>query len=229
LRPQRHRETLAIRLLKRAAADYDLARDGNALRNPAAEREERVAIVGAGPAGLAAAYHLRLMGYQVTIFEALPVAGGMAMVGIPAYRLPKNVLSHEVELIENMGVDIRLNSKVTQLDWDGLQQQGYKALFLAVGAHVGTRVGCSGEDAGSEDFVQGAEFLRKIALGGKVQPRNKVVIIGGGNVALDCARSCLRLGFKDVEILYRRSRKEMPARPEEIREAEEEGVKFKFP
>ncbi len=221
-------ETLAIRLLKRAAADYGLARDGNALGNPAAEREGKVAIVGAGPAGLAAAYHLRLMGYQVTIFEALPVAGGMAMVGIPAYRLPRNILNHEVELIEKMGVDIRLNSRVTQLDWDGLQQQGYRALFLAVGAHVGTRVGCSGEDAGSEDFVQGAEFLRKIALGGKVQPRNKVVIIGGGNVALDCARSCLRLGFKDVEILYRRSRKEMPARQEEIREAEEEGVKFNF-
>ncbi|HRR41566.1 MAG TPA: NADH-ubiquinone oxidoreductase-F iron-sulfur binding region domain-containing protein, partial [Syntrophales bacterium] len=120
-------ETLAIRLLKRAAADYDLGRDGSALGKPAAEREERVAIVGAGPAGLAAAYHLRLMGYQVTVFEALPVAGGMAMVGIPAYRLPRNVLNHEVELIEKMGVDIRLNSKVTQLDWDGLQQQGYKA------------------------------------------------------------------------------------------------------
>lgn len=221
-------DTLAIRLLKRAAAEYDLAQGGSRLGAPLNERPEKVAVVGAGPAGLATAYQLRLMGYQVTIFEALPRAGGMATVGIPNYRLPKNILHHEIELIQNMGVEIRFNSKVTRLDWNDLQQQGYRALFLAIGAHVGTRIGCSGEDDGYEDFVQGAEFLRNVALGKKVEPRGKVVIIGGGNVALDCARNCLRLGFKDVEVLYRRSRKEMPASKEEIIEAEEEGIKFNF-
>lgn len=221
-------EPLAIRLLKRAAADNDLAKGGSLQAAPAAEKNEKVAVIGAGPAGLAAAYHLRLMGYPVTVFEALPKAGGMAAVGIPDYRLPKNILQHEIALIEKMGVGFKFNSKLTRLDWNELQQQGYKALFLGIGAHVGTKIGCGGEDAGYEGFVQGAEFLRNMALGSKVGPKSKVVIIGGGNVALDCARSCRRLGFKDVEILYRRTKKEMPARPEEIREAEEEGVKFNF-
>ncbi len=221
-------ETLAIRLLKRAAADYDLAQGGSGLGSPAEEKSDKVAVVGAGPAGIAAAYHLRLLGYQVTVFEALPRAGGMATVGIPDYRLPKNILNHEIDLVQKMGAEIKLNSKVDKLNWEDLQQQGYKALFLAIGAHVGTRIGCSGEDAGYEDFIQGAEFLRNLALGKKITPVKKVTVIGGGNVALDCARSCLRLGFKDVEILYRRSKAEMPARKEEIKEAEEEGVKFTF-
>ncbi len=221
-------ETLAIRLLKRAAADRDLEQGGSALAAPGNEKSEKVAVVGAGPAGLAAAYHLRRLGYPVTVFEALPKAGGMAAVGIPDYRLPKNILNHEIGLIERMGAEIKLNSKVTRLDWNDLQQQGYKAVFLAIGAHVGTRIGCSGEDGGYDDFIQGAEFLRNLALGKKISPKNKVVVIGGGNVALDCARSCVRLGFKDVEILYRRSRTEMPASKEEIKEAEEEGVKFTF-
>jgi formate dehydrogenase beta subunit len=195
---------------------------------PREEKKDKIAIVGAGPAGLAAAYHLRLMGYPVTVFEALPRAGGMATVGIPDYRLPKDILNHEVDLIKRMGVEIKYNSKVDKLDWVDLQKKGYKALFLAIGAHVGTKVGCEGEDKGYAGFVQGAEFLRNLSLGTQVKPKKKVVIIGGGNVALDCARSCARLGFKEVEILYRRSRNEMPASKEEIREAEEEGIKFNF-
>jgi formate dehydrogenase beta subunit len=221
-------EPLAIRLLKRAAADADLQGGASALGVPREEKKDKVAIVGAGPAGLAAAYHLRLMGYPVTVFEALPRAGGMATVGIPDYRLPKDILNHEVDLIKRMGVEIKYNSKVDKLDWVDLQKKGYKALFLAIGAHVGTKVGCEGEDKGYAGFVQGAEFLRNLSLGTQVKPKKKVVIIGGGNVALDCARSCARLGFKEVEILYRRSRNEMPASKEEIREAEEEGVKFNF-
>jgi formate dehydrogenase beta subunit len=221
-------EPLAIRLLKRAAADADLQGGASALGVPREEKKDKVAIVGAGPAGLAAAYHLRLMGYPVTVFEALPRAGGMATVGIPDYRLPKDILNHEVDLIKRMGVEIKYNSKVDKLDWVDLQKKGYKALFLAIGAHVGTKVGCEGEDKGYAGFVQGAEFLRNLSLGTQVKPKKKVVIIGGGNVALDCARSCARIGFKEVEILYRRSRNEMPASKEEIREAEEEGVKFNF-
>lgn len=221
-------ETLAIRLLKRAAADVVLAKGDGALAGPALEKKEKVAVVGSGPAGLAAACHLRRMGYRVTVFEALPKAGGMASVGIPDYRLPKDILNGEVGLIEKMGVEIRLNSKIRRLDWETMKAQGYKALFLAVGAHVGSRIGCGGEDAGNADFIQGAVFLRNLALGKKIAPKENVVIIGGGNVALDCARSCLRLGFKEVEILYRRSRAEMPASKEEIKEAEEEGVKFTY-
>ncbi len=125
-------------------------------------------------------------------------------------------------------MDVRLNSPVSPLDWAGLQKKGYGALYLAVGAHVGTKVGCGGEDVKDGGFIQGAEFLRNLSLGAKVTPLKKVVIIGGGNVALDCARSCVRFGFKDVEILYRRSRKEMPASATEIEEAVEEGVKFTY-
>ncbi len=221
-------KTLAIRLLKRAAADNDLASGASALKKPAAERPEKVAVVGAGPAGLAAAYHLRRMGYQVTVFEALPKGGGMAAVGIPDYRLPKNILEHEVELIRSLGADIQYNRSVTKLDMDELTAQGFKAIFLGVGAHEGTKMGCKGEDAGYEGFVDGAVFLRELALGKPVEPKGKVVIVGGGNVAMDCARSCARLGFKDVEILYRRTRKEMPARAEEVDEALEEGIKIRY-
>ncbi|MCU0555126.1 MAG: FAD-dependent oxidoreductase, partial [Syntrophales bacterium] len=196
-------KTLAIRLLKRAAADSDLAAGASALKKPAAERPEKVAVVGAGPAGLAAAYHLRRMGYQVTVFEALPKGGGMAAVGIPDYRLPKNILEHEVELIRNLGADIQYNRKVSKLDMDELTAQGFKAIFLGVGAHEGTKMGCKGEDAGYEGFIDGAVFLRDLALGKPLEQKGKVVIVGGGNVAMDCARSCARLGFKDVEILYR--------------------------
>jgi formate dehydrogenase (NADP+) beta subunit len=221
-------EPLAIRLLKRAAADEDLAGGASALTAPAEEKKDKVAVIGAGPAGLAAAYHLRRMGYPVTVFEALPKAGGMATVGIPDYRVPKDILNHEVELIRRMGVEIKYNSKVEKLNWFDLQKKGYKALFLAIGAHVGTKIGCDGEDQGYNGFIQGAEFLRNLSLGGRVTPKKKVVIIGGGNVAMDCARSCTRSGFKEVEILYRRSRAEMPASKEEIREAEEEGIRFNY-
>lgn len=221
-------EPLAIRLLKRAAADADLQGGASALSAPAAEKKDKVAVVGAGPAGLAAAYHLRRLGYAVTVFEALPRGGGMATVGIPDYRLPKDILSHEVDLIKRTGVEFRYNRKFEKLDWPDLQKQGYRALFLAIGAHVGTKIGCEGEEMGYDGFVQGAEFLRQFSLGAGMEPKKKVVIVGGGNVALDCARTCARLGFKEVEILYRRSRAEMPAGKEEIREAEEEGISFNF-
>jgi len=218
---------VAIRLLKRAVADYDLQTETKELPRPREEKKERIAVVGAGPAGLAAAYHLRLMGYQVTVFEALPKAGGMAAVGIPDYRLPKNILQHEVDVIERQGVEIKFNTKVEKLDVKQLEKEGFSAVFVAVGAHNGTKIGCEGEDA-SPYVVQGVDFLRRINLGEKVEPLEKVTIIGGGNVALDCARSCIRLGFKKVEIVYRRSRKEMPGNKEEIEEAIHEGVKITY-
>jgi len=218
---------LAIRLLKRYVADAELANGGGILPTNEA-KEEKVAIVGAGPAGLAAAFYLRRFGYGVTIFEALPKAGGMAAFGIPDYRLPKDILNYEVDLIKRMGVEIKLNTKIDKLDWQGLQASGYKALYLAVGAHAGTKMGCEGEDTVAPDFVQGVDFLRELVLGKAVKQRGKVAIIGGGNVAMDCARNCLRLGFEEVIVVYRRSETEMPASSTEIKEAKEEGVKFEF-
>ncbi len=221
-------EALSIRTLKRAAADYDLQEGSSSLGFPAEEKEEKVAIIGGGPAGLAAAYHLRSMGYQVTIFEALPRAGGMAAVGIPDYRLPEDVLGHEIDVIKRMGVEIKLNTKVEKLSLGDLRKQGYKAVFAAIGSHLGTNIGAEGEDQGYEGFVDGVEFLRDMNLGKKIQPKKKVAVVGGGNTAIDCARSCFRLGFEDVQIIYRRSRAEMPANVEEIEEAEHEGIKINF-
>ena len=221
-------ESLAIRLLKRAAADADLREGGSALKGPVAEKDEKIAVIGAGPAGLAAAYNLRALGYGVTVFESLPHAGGMAAVGIPDYRLPTDILAHEINLIKRTGVEIKLNVRVDELNVKDLRKQGYKAVFIAVGAHQGNRMGVEGEDAGYDGYVDGVDLLRDLNLGRTITPRNRVLIVGGGNVAFDCARSCARLGFKDVTILYRRSRVEMPASDEEIEGALEEGITITY-
>jgi formate dehydrogenase beta subunit len=222
-------EALAIRLLKRAAADYDLQEGAAGLGVPGGEKTtEKVAVIGAGPAGLATAYHLRTMGYPVTIFEALPYAGGMTAAGIPDYRLPKDILNHEIDLIKRMGVEIKLNTPINKMAFADLQKKGFQAVFLAVGAQKGTRIGCRGEDEGYDGYIDGVEFLRNLTLGGKVEPRGKVVVIGGGNVAIDCARTCARLGFGQVEILYRRTRAEMPAHAEEIEGALQEGIRISY-
>lgn len=220
---------VAIRLLKRAVSDHDLKEGSQSLTLPKTTRKEKVCIIGAGPAGLAAAYHLRLLGYPVTIFDGLSVMGGMAAVGIPDYRLPKDVLLHETNLIKRMGVEVFLNRRIELLKWEDLKKKGFKALFLAVGAHRGADIGLAGENELVEGFVQGVDFLREIQERcSEIKPVKRVFILGGGNVAMDCARSCLRLGFEHVEILYRRSRKEMPALPEEIEEALKEGVKIRY-
>lgn len=220
---------VAIRLLKRAVSDQDLQEGSRALALPKAKKKEKVCIIGAGPAGLAAAYHLRLMGYGVTIFDSLAVMGGMAAVGIPDYRLPKEVLLHETNLIKKLGVEVFLNKRIEQLKWEELKKKGFKALFLAIGAHRGADIGLAGENDLVEGFVQGIDFLREVQERcSDIKPVKKVFILGGGNVAMDCARSCLRLGFGHVEILYRRSRMEMPALPEEIAEALKEGVKIRY-
>ena len=217
-------EPLAIRDIKRFVADYVFKLGLEYVPEVKEKKKERVAIIGAGPAGLSAAWDLTLEGYQVTVFDALPVAGGMLAVGIPEYRLPKEILRKEIHDIERLGVDIRLNTPVN--DVDSLFNDGYQAVFIAVGAHKGDKMGIPGEDL--EGVYDSIEFLKKANLGKEIQVGKKVAVIGGGNSATDSARVALRKGAEEVLILYRRERKDMPAIAEEVDAAEEEGVHLHF-
>ena len=221
-------EPIAIAALKRFVADHELDTRTEEIAPAPRTQDAKVAVVGSGPAGLAAANDLVLMGYGVTIFEALPVPGGMLAVGIPDYRLPKEMLKREIEDIQKLGVEIRLNSPVGKkgLKLDDLWQEGYKAIFIAVGAHKSANLDIPGEDF--EGVHHGVSFLRDVNLGKKVTPGEKIAVVGGGNVAIDAARTALRLGSKEVTIVYRRSRHEMPANEEEIVEAEHEGTKIQY-
>jgi heterodisulfide reductase subunit A len=217
---------LAICALKRFA--YDVAAPTAPPPAPV-ERVygEKVAIVGTGPAGLSAAYDLVRMGYGVTVYEALPVAGGMLAVGIPAYRLPKDVLQQEIDYIKALGVEIKLNTPIGRDGGPTLEdlRRDYDAVFLAVGAHRSRQLNVPGEDL--PGVLHSTDFLRALNLGQEVKIGKRVAVIGGGNAAIDAARSALRLGSQ-VTIVYRRSRAEMPAIPAEVDAAEEEGIAFHF-
>ncbi|MBN1190978.1 MAG: indolepyruvate ferredoxin oxidoreductase subunit alpha [Dehalococcoidales bacterium] len=215
---------VAIAALKRFAADFGRADDGDMAVGP--ERTEKVAVVGGGPAGCMAAFDLRKAGYNVTLFESQSALGGMLSTGIPHYRLPRDIVLEELGTISRMGVEVRLNTHVgTDIRLEQLKEQ-YRAVFLAVGAHRGKKLEIeNGDLAGVTD---GISFLKAVNSGEKVEVKDSVAVIGGGNVAVDCARSCLRLGFREVKIIYRRERRHMPAIPEEINEAEKEGVQFHF-
>ena len=217
-----HFDPIANRAIKRFLADQFM--DAAWYPKIEAKLEEKVAIVGSGPAGLTAAYYLAKMGYGVTIFEALPEAGGMMRVGIPAYRLPRKVLDHEINIVKNLGVEIKTNAKVEALD--SLFKDGYQAVFVATGTHQGVKMGVEGED--HPGVMECIDFLRDVALGKTVELGDRVAVIGGGNAAIDSARTALRLGAKEVTIFYRRSRAEMPADSEEVEEAIKEGVKIEF-
>ena len=216
---------VAIDGLKRFVSDYE-KEDKTDLTFPE-ENGKKVAIVGAGPAGLLAAFDLRKMGYRITILEALPVAGGMLAVGIPEYRLPRTVLNKEIGYLLRMGVELKLNTPLgPNLSLQDLKTQGYEAVFIATGAHQSRKLGLDGEEA--RGILHAVDFLRKVALGESVEIGEKVVVVGGGNAAIDAARTAFRLGAKEVAIAYRRTRAEMPAQEEEIEEAEHEGIKIEY-
>ncbi|VUT24225.1 MAG: FAD-binding protein [Candidatus Methanolliviera sp. GoM_asphalt] len=184
---------------------------------------KKIAIIGSGPAGLSAAHDLKKFGYDVVIFEKLPAIGGMMAVGIPKYRLPREILEKEIQYIKDIGVDI-IEEEIDKKRFNEIRNE-YNALFIAVGSHGSRKLGVEGEEM--EGVVHGVDFLRDINLGREVKIGEKVAVVGGGNVAIDAARCAIRLG-SDVTIVYRRSRKEMPANDEEVMDAEEEGVKFIF-
>lgn len=219
-------EPVAIAALKAFAGCYDLD-SGNPYRpemKPASGK--KVAIAGSGPAGLTAAYFLARQGHGITIYEAMPKAGGMLRYGIPEYRLPKGILDKEIDLIEKMGVTIITNTRIGRDIALSYLQQEYDAVFLGIGAWKSSRIGCPGED--TPGVIGGIDFLREVARQQPVYIGQRVAVIGGGNTAMDAARTAVRLGASEVTVLYRRTRAEMPAEDLEIREAEEEGVIFKF-
>ena len=218
-------EPIAIQYLHRFIADLDLKDDSLYVPEVKEEKEDRVAVIGAGPAGLTTAYYLRKEGYPVTVFEKLPVAGGMMAVGIPEYRMPRDMLAAEIKVIEDMGVDIRTGMSFGEdITLDSLKKDGFKALFVGTGLHLSRALNVEGEDL--PGVLKGVDFLRDAALGNNVQVGKKVMVIGGGNVAVDVALTAKRLGAGDVSLVCLEQRDEMPAWDYEIEDALEEGIEI---
>jgi len=217
-------DPVAIRTLKEFLALYGSEKEAKA-PHWRKNRGKKVAVIGAGPAGLAAAHDLAQRGYRPTVFECLPVAGGMLSAGIPPYRLPRNILQAEIDAILSHNTELRTGIALGQ-DFiiEDLHREGYKAVFIATGAHHSQWLNIEGESL--EGVLGGVEFLRRINLGEDIIIGERLAVIGGGNVAIDSARSALRHGAKKVSIFYRRTRKEMPAISEEIGEAQREGIRI---
>ena len=218
-------DPIAIRSLKRFLADYEMKHGVNGEEKPKGERDEKIAVVGSGPGGLTCAYYLALEGYKVTVFESQPVAGGMLALGIPEFRLPRNILNYEIDRIKKLGVEIKTNTTIGKdILLDKLKEE-YKAVFVAIGAHKGLKMKIPGEDTGG--VIDAVEFLRDVNLNREVKIGDKVIVVGGGNSAIDAARVTRRLG-KDTKIYYRRTKAEMPAIKSEIEEAIKEGIDIQF-
>ncbi len=223
-------EAISIKYLKRFVADFEREKH-QAPRLPeiAEKKDKKVCIVGAGPSGVSCAYYLAEKGYQVTVMERFGEPGGMSAMGIPDYRLPRPVLGREVEIVQAMGVEIRYNTMVGRDITMKQIRDEFDAIFIAVGAQGSSNMRVKGEDAGYKGFIPGVKYLLDINQGRDPYPEGtKVVVVGGGNVAIDCVRCSSRIGKKDVNLIYRRTRKEMPADEVEIRDAEEEKVNFHF-
>lgn len=246
-------QPVAVRLLKRFVADWELTNGVQEVKlasPPPPSRPQKVAVVGAGPGGMAVADRLARLGYPVTVFERLPIIGGMMAVGIPEYRLPRQVIAREYQAIQNLGIEIRLNTVIgssaddasqEHYTLDELFEMGYQAVCLAIGAHRSQGLHIPGEDL--PGVVHGIELLKIINFSRRLEDphwqtelqrllrcerETRVAVLGGGNTAMDVARSLRRLGLQDVRILYRRTRREMPAMPEEIEDAEQEGVRIEY-
>lgn len=217
---------IAIRALKRAAIEYSNGRKRTTKKQKSSGA--KVAIIGSGPSGLMAAHDLAHKGYAPTIFESLPVAGGMLAVGIPAYRLPRKALNEDIDRIINSGVEIKTGQKMGRdFSLEQLFERGYKAVYIAIGAHKSIKLGIPNED--TTDVIPAMEFLTRVSLGEKINLGPKVAVIGGGNSAVDAARVANRLqGVEQVSIIYRRTKHEMPAYAEEIEAAFEEGINIQF-
>ncbi len=228
-------DAVGIKTLKRYVADqqsgpHALKFTRDMIRKPL-EEGMRVAVVGAGPAGISCAYHLLLRGYHVDVFEKSDQAGGMAQIGIPSYRLPKDTLAMETDIIADLGGRFLFGQALGRdFDIDELFARGYKAVFLGLGCQVGMRLGVDGEDAAKDGYFSGIDFLLKVHdhVDGTepLAVEGEVFVVGGGNVAMDCVRSAVRLGAKKVHVIYRRTLEDMPAEDEEIKAAMEEGVEF---
>ncbi|MCK9364207.1 MAG: NAD(P)-binding protein [Syntrophales bacterium] len=212
--------------LKRFVADLDLNDASKFIPEIAEKKNKKVAIVGAGPAGLTAAYYLAIEGYDIEVFEALPVAGGWLAVGIPEYRLPKNIFNAEIRIIEDLGVKIKLNTRVGIDVTLAELKNNHDAVFIGCGSHISSKLDIPGEDL--EGVIHGIDYLKRVNLGDKIFLGNRVAVVGGGNVAMDAVRTAIRTGSREVFILYRRTRDEMPAAPDEIEEALEEGIRMEF-
>ncbi len=216
-------QPLAIRELHRFLSDWERSQGEPSIPVTAEKKDKKVAVIGSGPAGLAAAYFLARQGYGVTVYEKLPLAGGMMAVGIPEYRLPRDVLAEEIRIIEQMGVAIRTGVTFGKdITLDSLKAEGYAAVFLAIGLHAGRKLGVDNEDA--QGVLQGVTFLRDVAMGREVKVGKDVLVIGGGNVAIDVALTAKRKGAKNVTMICLEKREEMPAWKYEIDEAIESGI-----
>jgi len=225
-RRQHVEDPVSIACIKTFAADYDLNSGSPYIPKLKPATGKKVAVVGAGPAGLSAAYYLLADGHQVDIFEAMPKPGGMLRYGIPEYRLPKNVVDAEVAIIEEMGANINYGVKVGEdMSLEYLKDK-YDAVFLGIGAWKSSPMRCEGED--TPGVLGGIDFLIKVAENKPVKVGRKVIVVGGGNTAMDVARTSIRLGAEEVRVVYRRSEEQMPAEEIEIKEAKEEGIIFSF-
>lgn len=218
-------EPVAIRSLKRFASDWYFQHVGTRREPYPVTREDNVAVVGAGPAGLTCAYFLARMGYGVTVFEGQPVAGGMLGITVPEFRLPRQVIQEEIDYIESCGVHIQYNTPIdARHTVDDLMGEGYRTVFIAAGAQASKRIGIPGEEEGLEGLHYGLPFLTAVKTGEKIPLKGRVLVVGGGNVAIDVARTALRVGADDVQLFCLETRDEMPAWKKEIEEAVEEGI-----
>ena len=224
-------EAVAIDEVKRFIADHDLHAETRSIPKMVNQTgkpfTEKIAIIGAGPAGLSCAFYLAKQGYPVTVFDRNPVPGGMLTMGIPNFRLEKDTLNAEIDILREMGVTFQCNTEVGKdVTIQQLRDQGFKGFYLAIGAQKSAPIGIPGEEL--EGVWGGVDFLREVNLDKRPNVGKNVAVIGAGNVAMDVCRTAVRLGAENTYIIYRRSQAEMPADPEEVGEAMEEGVQFKF-